>query len=141
MKRSILSSAVAVALALAAPVAFADAAAKDQKAPDFGPNTESTRPADNTRVNTRDKSGATKVPTDQSNAKFDLELAAAVRKAIVEDKSLSTLAHNVKVVTQGGTVTLRGPVQTADEKNRIGQVAQRTAGVTRVENQLDIKQR
>jgi osmotically-inducible protein OsmY len=64
-----------------------------------------------------------------------------VRKAIVDDKSLSTLAHNVKVVTQGGTVTLRGPVQSADEKSRIGQLAQNTAGVTRVENQLDIKQR
>ena len=140
MKRSILSSAVAVALALAAPVAFAGTAATDRK-PESAPVNEPARPADNTGVNVRDKSGATTLPTDQSGASFDLELAAAVRKAIVEDESLSTLAHNVKVVTQGGSVTLRGPVQTADEKSRIGQLAQGTAGVTRVENQLDIKQR
>ena len=141
MKPSILSSAVAVALALAAPIAFAEAAAADQKPLASEPAAEPARPADNTGINARDKSGATMVPTDQSGAQFDLELAAAVRQAIVEDDSLSVLAQNVKVVTQDGAVTLRGPVQTAEEKNRIGQLARNTAGVTRVENQLDIKQR
>ena len=150
MKRMTCITAVAVALALSGPVALAGAAATDQKpatadkhapAPAADKRTDPSHPVDNTAQNERDKSGASTVPTDQSGAKSDLELAANIRKAIVGDKSLSTLAHNVKVVTQNGTVTLRGPVKTADEKNRIGQLAHNTAGVARVDNQHDIKQR
>jgi osmotically-inducible protein OsmY len=143
MKRTHVFGAVAVALALATPVAFSAVAATDQK-PEKSPapvsQVEPARPADNTGINARDKSGATKVPTDQSGAKSDIELAAAVRRAIVDDESLSTLAHNVKVVTQGGTVTLRGPVQNEEEKRQVGQLARLTPGVTNVDNQLDIKQ-
>ena len=54
------------------------------------------------------------------------------------DKSLSTNAHNVKIITTGGVVTLRGPVKSAAEKDTIGAKAQQTAGVTRVDNQLEI---
>ena len=142
MKRKLVFGVAAAALALSAQIALAGTAATDQKqASEQDARAEPARPADNTGINARDKSGATTLPTDQSGAKSDLELAAAVRKAIVDDESLSTLAHNVKVVTQGGAVTLRGPVQSADEKTRIGTLAQNTAGVTRVDNQLDIKQR
>ena len=145
MKRKHAFGAVAVALALATPVAFAAVAATDQnpaaeKSPAPPSQVEPARPADNTGINARDKSGATTLPTDQSGAKPDVELAAAVRKAIVEDESLSTLAHNVKVVTQGGAVTLRGPVQNEEEKRQVGQLARLTPGVTNVDNQLDIKQ-
>ena len=148
MKRTFVIGSVALALALSAPAVLAGAAATDQKPADAKSSepapiarADTARPPDNTGVNARDKSHDTTLPTDQSNAKSDLELAAAIRKAIVDDKSLSVIAQNVKVVTQGGTVTLRGPVQTADEKTRIGQLARNTAGVKSVDNQLDIKQR
>ena len=111
MNRKINLIAAAAALALAAPVVFAGAAATDQKP--AAERSATAKPADNTGVNARDKAGATTLPTDQSGAKSDLELAAAIRKSIVDDKSLSVMAQNVKIVTQGGTVTLRGPVVSA----------------------------
>ena len=147
MKRTIVTGAVALALALSAPIALAGAAATDQKPADAKPaastpdtRTDPARPPDNTGVNARDKSHDTTLPMDQSNAKSDLDLAAAIRKQIVDDKSLSTDAKNVKVVTQGGTVTLRGPVKDAEEKRQVAQIARTTRGVTSVDDQLEIKQ-
>lgn len=96
-------------------------------------------PADNTGVNERDRSSHTATPFDQPNNKADIRLAAHVRRAIVKDKSLSTSAHNVKLVAAGGVVTLRGPVDSADEKARVETVVQGVPGVTRVDNQLDVK--
>lgn len=96
-------------------------------------------PADNSAVNARDRSSQTATPFDQSNDKSDIKLAAAVRRAIVKDKSLSVSAHNVKLVAAGGVVTLRGPVDSADEKAKVESVAQGVSGVSRVDNQLDVK--
>lgn len=93
---------------------------------------------DNTRVNKRDRSHETVTPTDQSNDKADIRVAADVRSAIVKDKSLSTKAHNVKIVANGGVVVLRGPVASADEKAKVEKLASSVAGVTRVDNQLDV---
>ena len=87
-------------------------------------------PADNSGVNARDRSSQTATPFDQSNDKTDIKLAAAVRRAIVKDKSLSMSAHNVK---------LRGPVDSADEKAKVESVVQGVSGVSRVDNQLDVK--
>ena len=77
----------------------------------------------------------------QSGARADRELTAAVRKAIVRDKSLSTYAHNVKVVTRDGVVTLRGPVRTNDEKAKVAEIAQQVAGVSKVNDELLVKNR
>jgi hyperosmotically inducible protein len=96
-------------------------------------------PADNSAVNARDRSAQTTTPFDQPNDKTDIKLAAAVRRAIVKDKSLSMSAHNIKLVAAGGVVTLRGPVDSAAEKARIETVVQGIAGVSRVDNQLDVK--
>lgn len=95
--------------------------------------------ADNTRVNQRDKSPETVKPTDQPNNKTDIKLAAAVRRSIVSDKSLSMMAHNVKLVAIGGVVTLRGPVKTAEEKTKVAAIVAKVAGVADVNNELDIK--
>lgn len=95
--------------------------------------------ADNTDINQRDRSSQTLTPVDQPNNKTDVKLAAAVRRAIVKDKSLSTSAHNVKLVAASGVVTLRGPVNTANEKARIESIARGVSGVTRVDNELDVK--
>jgi len=94
--------------------------------------------ADNTRINSRDKSDTLK-PTDQSNAKADIKLAAEARRAIVKDKSLSSTAHNVKLIANGGVVTLRGPVASATEKQKVEQIVSGVQGVTRVDNNLDVE--
>ena len=100
---------------------------------------QTTPNADNTGMNVRDKSGTTQTPQKQTNSERDRKLLAAVRRAIVHDKTLSTSAHNVKIVSKDGTVTLRGPVRSEDEKGRVEKIAQQVAGVGTVENQLDVK--
>lgn len=95
--------------------------------------------ADNTDINERDKDGATKTPQTQSNNTQDRELLAAVRRAIVDDKSLSTMAHNVKILVERGTVTLRGPVSNEAEKAKIGSLVKQVKGITKTDNQLDVK--
>jgi len=68
----------------------------------------------------------------------DRELAQKVRKAIVDDKSLSTYAHNVKVIARDGTVTLKGPVRSAEEKTAVEAKATEAAGAGKVTNELTI---
>ena len=96
-------------------------------------------PADNSAVNARDRSSQTTTPFDQPNDKADIKLAAAVRRAIVKNKSLSMSAHNVKLVAAGGVVTLRGPVDSANEKASVESVVQGVSGVSSVDNRLDVK--
>ena len=95
---------------------------------------------DNSRQNKRDRSGETLTSGDQSNNAQDIKLSAAVRRAIVKDRSLTTTAKNVKIITAGGTVTLRGPVNSPDEKTKIEQLATSAAGGAKIDNQLEIKQ-
>jgi osmotically-inducible protein OsmY len=95
--------------------------------------------ADNTVRNQRDQNEATKTPFDQSENQADLDISANIRKSIVDDDSLSVNAHNVKIITNGGIVTLRGPVNSAKEKQAIEMKAKQVAGVTRVENLLEIE--
>jgi hyperosmotically inducible periplasmic protein len=95
--------------------------------------------ADNTARNDRDSSGATKTPLDQGQNAQDIEISANIRKAILEDDSLSSNAHNVKIITSGGTVTLRGPVKSTQEKAAIESKARQVAGVTRVDSFLEIE--
>lgn len=98
-------------------------------------------PADNSGKNVRDRQDATVTPGDQSNAKADMAITQAIRKAVMADKGLSTNAHNVKIITKSGMVTLRGPVKSATEKDTIGTKAQQAAGVKSVDNQLEIASR
>ncbi len=98
-----------------------------------------TPDADNTRMNKADQKNTQPTAQNQSNEKADRELAAAVRKAIVRDKSLSTNAHNVKVIAKDGTVTLRGPVRSDDEKTKVSQLTRQVKGVSNVDDQLLVK--
>ena len=98
----------------------------------------SSGPPDNTGVNTRDRSDFAVTADKQSNNKDDMDLAARVRRAIVKDDSLSSMAHNIKIVSNHGQVTLRGPVKSDQEKMQIGQAAQAIAGANSVDNQLEI---
>jgi sporulation protein YlmC with PRC-barrel domain len=95
--------------------------------------------ADNTARNVRDRDGRTLTPLDQSNSQADLEITAQIRKEIIAAKDLSVNAQNVKIITVNGHVTLRGPVDTAEEKRLIGEIAERIAQSGNVDNQLEVK--
>ncbi|HEY4270961.1 MAG TPA: BON domain-containing protein [Candidatus Udaeobacter sp.] len=99
---------------------------------------EKTNP-DNTGINERDRSGDTNTSGDQSNSSADLKVTQAIRRAIMQDSQLSMTAKNIKIVTANGKVTLRGPVNNAEEKAKIGQLANSSAGGARIDNQLDVK--
>lgn len=94
---------------------------------------------DNTAQNKRDRGGATVTPEDQSESNRDLALTRRIRQAIVADDTLSVNAHNIKVITAQGIVTLRGPVDSAQEKESIFSKAQKIAGEGNVSNQLEVK--
>ncbi len=93
---------------------------------------------DNTGRNVRDRNDATLTPGDQSESAADLSLTQEIRKAVVADDRLSTTAKNVKIITVDGRVTLRGPVNTAQEKAAIVVKAQRIAGAAKVDDQLEV---
>jgi hyperosmotically inducible periplasmic protein len=101
---------------------------------------DSTVPApDNSAVNVRDRASDAMTAGQQSNAKSDVELTREIRRAVVKDDSLSMLAHNVKIVAANGSVILRGPVKTEQEKVAIANKAEQIAGPNKVDNQLEVK--
>jgi len=98
---------------------------------------DDTKPtkADNTKMNKNDV-GVT--ADSQKMNPADRELAQKVRKAIVDDKSLSTYAHNVKVIARDGAVTLKGPVRSDEEKTAVEAKAVSVAGDGKVTNELTV---
>jgi hyperosmotically inducible protein len=125
-------------IGLVLAMALASGMAGAQTTP-TAPAGEKTPVADNTTMNNRDKGSTGDTAQSQSNAKGDRELLAAVRRSVVKNKSLSTTAHNVKIMAVNGVVTLRGPVKTEAEKTTVEALAKQVPGVTSVENNLDIK--
>jgi hyperosmotically inducible periplasmic protein len=111
------------ALAVSAGVAFAQT-----------PQT----PPDNTKVNTRDRAKGAVTADQQKENAGDRELTQKIRKSLMADKSLSSYAHNVKVVAQGGQVTLKGPVRTEEEKRNVEAKAVEVAGAGHVVNEISI---
>jgi osmotically-inducible protein OsmY len=81
-----------------------------------------------------------KTADNQKENGSDRETTQKIRQSIVADKSLSTYAHNVKIITQGGQVTLKGPVKSESEKEAIASKAADVAGTGKVNNQLTVKQ-
>jgi len=122
-----VASAAVAALCLAGTVNPSPAAAKplpQQSAPDNSQNNQNqSATADN-----------------QSNATTDRHLAAKVRRAIIADKELSTYAHNVKILTANGEVTLKGPVKSDDEKQKVFADASGVVSADKINNQLTVKQ-
>jgi len=121
MKRTLLSLVCLSAVSLAAIAA-------DEK----------TKP-DNTATNERDRSGETETSGDQSNSSADLKITQAIRQALMKDSELSITAKNIKIITDNGQVTLRGPVKNAQEKGKIDQLAKSAAGGAKIIDQLDVK--
>jgi hyperosmotically inducible periplasmic protein len=96
-------------------------------------NTSQSAP-DNTKVNKTDQLSA----ESQKNGKHDLAITRDIRRALVADKSLSSYAHNVKIITSRGEVTLKGPVRSEDERKVVEAKAVEIAGQGRVANELTI---
>jgi len=94
---------------------------------------------DNTTVNKQDRAPGAVTADQQKANRSDRDVTQQVRKAVMADKSLSTYAHNVKIVTQGGQVTLKGPVRSDEEKKTIVAKAEEVAGSGKVTDQLTIK--
>lgn len=124
-------------LALLAGPAIAQSTPSSAMTPTSSPSSSVAQ--DNTAVNKADRSHQQVLPTDQPNDKADIKLAAAVRHAVVKDKKLSSAAHNVKMVTAQGVVTLRGIVKNDDEKMRVENDVKGVNGVTSVNNELTTK--
>jgi hyperosmotically inducible periplasmic protein len=95
-------------------------------------------PPDNTKINKRDQAKGAATADQQKENPKDREITQKIRRALMDDKTLSTYAHNVKVITQDGQVTLKGPVRTEDEKKTVEAKATEVAGVGRVTNQISI---
>jgi len=111
-----------------------------QRTPPSTVRPDPTKAPDNTAQNRPDRDPASVTPEDQSNANTDVELTAAIRRAIMRDEALSTNAKNVKIIAdKAGTVTLRGVVESQAERDAVEAKAKATAGVKQVNNMLDIK--
>jgi osmotically-inducible protein OsmY len=94
---------------------------------------------DNTKVNQRDQNQAAATADQQKANKADQETTRQIRRAVVQDKSLSTYAHNVKIISQNGMVTLMGPVRSDQEKSAIEAKAAAIAGKNNVTSELEVK--
>ena len=93
-------------------------------------NTQANRPGDSPDATRADQQG--------QSAK-DRELARKIRRAVVTDKSLSTYAHNVKIIARHGVVTLKGPVRSDEEKNTIDARATQIVGASNVKDEMTVK--
>ena len=101
--------------------------------------TNVTTEPDNTARNVRDRHEQTLTPLDQGNSKADVNTTTQIRKEIIAEKNMSINARNVKIITLDGRVTLRGPVNSAEEKRLIGEIADRVAHSENVDNQLEVR--
>jgi hyperosmotically inducible protein len=104
---------------------------------------QTTDPAqpDNTKTNKRDRNPGAVTADQQKMNGADRELSKKIRQAIVADKSLSTYAHNVKIISQEGTVTLKGPVHSDAEKSTIeAKAAEIAGGADKVKSEISVKQ-
>jgi osmotically-inducible protein OsmY len=93
---------------------------------------------DNSKTNQRDRNSDSPTADQQKMNKADSDLVQKIRQSVYADKTLSTYAHNVKIVAQDGHVTLRGPVRNQTERDQIQAKAVAIAGADSVTNQLEI---
>jgi osmotically-inducible protein OsmY len=94
--------------------------------------------ASNTRINKRDRDDQTLTPMDQMNNPSDLKITQEIRQALMKGE-FSMDAKNIKVITRDGTVTLRGPVETAAELEKIDALVKAMPAIKSIDNQLEVK--
>ena len=95
--------------------------------------------ADNTKINQRDRLKSERTADQAKETTSDRDIMQKIRKAIIADKSLSIYGHNVKVISEHGKVTLKGPVHTAEERSNIEAKATKVAGSGNVANEISVK--
>ena len=123
MKNTVFLLTLAVLFGVAGPI----------KAQDKG------KEPDNTQVNERDRKTGAVTADQQKENEGDRELTANIRKALMDSKELSTYAHNVKIVSRNGMVTLKGPVRSEDEKKAVEAKATEIAGAGKVKSMISVK--
>jgi hyperosmotically inducible periplasmic protein len=106
------------------------ASAQDQSG-----SSKSTAP-DNSR---RNKAQGTTADQQKENP-ADRDIARKIRQSVTADKTLSTYAHNVKIIAENGVVTLKGPVRSAQEKQSVVIKAAEVVGKANVTDELTIKE-
>ena len=94
---------------------------------------------DNTKINERDRSANEPTADQQKDNRSDRDITQQIRQSIMKDKSLSTYAHNVKIIARNGQVTLKGPVRSEEEKKAIEAKAAQVAGENKVTSELNVK--
>ena len=100
----------------------------------------SAQAPDNTKINKNDRDGGQPTADQQKENRSDREMTKQIRQSIMADKSLSSYAHNVKIISQNGTVTLKGPVKSEDEKTSVMSKAVAVAGsADKVTDQITVK--
>ena len=109
-----------------------------QSQPASVPSRLSSTQPDNTANNRPERAGSAPTADEQKNDPTDLDMTQRVRRTLMDDKSLSTSAHNVKVIAAGGTVTLKGVVLSARERELVAAKAVSIAGEGHVVNQLEV---
>lgn len=117
-------------IATSGPLATAALRQNSQESPAEADNTKKNLPTNHHDANRADQ---------QSNSTSDVELTRKIRRALTQDSSLSTYAHNVKVITRNGVVELKGPVRSQSEKEAVEAKATDVAGVSKVKNELTVK--
>ena len=129
-QKSSQTSAIVLALALSA----------SWLAPSRAQSATSQVQPDNTKVNKRDKNPDEATADQQKMNAADRNLTAKIRKSVMADKTLSTYAHNVKIISQNGIVTLKGPVHSAEEvKSIMAKAVDAAGGPDKVVNQMSVK--
>ncbi len=94
--------------------------------------------ADNTGMNARDKAPEAVTADAQSQSPEDMKITADIRSGIIGDQALSTYAHNIKIIVQNGKVTLKGPVRSSDEQEKIKDIASGIVGYGNISNEMDV---
>jgi osmotically-inducible protein OsmY len=76
--------------------------------------------------------------TASRDEKSDVEITGEIRRAVLQDRSLSTYGHNITILVEGGVVTLKGPVRSDLERQLLVGKAALVVGEDRVRDHLEI---
>lgn len=129
---------VSLGVLVSAFLSVAPASSADEVKKDTAGSASSDKAADNTGVNRRDRQVVEPTAEQQKNNRSDLETTRLIRRAVVTDKSLSVYAHNIKIISQDGVVTLKGPVRSEEEKQTIEKKAAEIAGAAQVRSEIEV---
>lgn len=121
----------------ASVLCFAVVGCEDKNPPSSSPPAQKSSAPDSATGRSKDDPQS-KMPIDQSRSASDTAISADIRQAIMNEPGTSTNAQNCKIISSNGVVTLRGTVANQAEKDMIEAKAKAVAGVTRVDNQLEV---